>query len=215
MQALGNDGPKYTLEHKSKTYTASFIGDWERAWYEKWMKQSILEEIENDEDATEEQKQKDRIYVKEKIRNGVYKWGGKKWEEARHTPEGQVRLFWMLLAREHPALKYNEVIEIIDEHPNECQCILALVSIDSLVNSVKEIPRGKKEEALSRIYAKMIQPIEAGGMGIPMEIVAKYTDIQKVEILTQNLKQEDKPPTEPYTPEAKENILQLMRKQAG
>lgn len=217
MQVLGNFGAKYTLEWKGKTYSFSFIGDQQKSWYVKCMKQGLMDAIEQDESSTEAEKRDERFRVKELAAAGEFRWGGKRWETYRAGPEGQIRLLWMLLALEYSELTRNDIERMMEDKPKEIQCIMSLVWADSMINSVKGMTESKKQIVMEELYARLIQPPEAGGMGIPVDIVAQFTDRQKDGILNRNLQTEASSPknTEAlYTQEDKKKVEKMLREYA-
>lgn len=177
-QMLGNIGPKYKLVRKGQTYIFSFLTDKQRAWYEQWMKQSILEEIENNEYISEERKQKQIDMVMSKIRGGEYKFGGTEFNRVRNTEVGKVRFIQMLLYEHHPKISYEEVENLVEAEPERISVIFALVMVESSIIT-QRITKEEGDALLQDIYRQLVLPPEAGGAGMSLDIIAELTDRQK------------------------------------
>jgi len=214
-QALGNFGFKYTLNWRGKDYLFSFMSDRQRSWFETWLKQSEIEEIETNEYITSAE----RLEMKERfirnVKNGVFRFGADRYVEAMGTPEGRNRFVLMLLVENHPELRTSDIEAMGREKRRELTAIVTLIDVESSVELTQVTPKDKSI-LLERVYGRFALPEDQGGLGMSIEEVSWLTDKQKIALVDESRRRTDpdaeaKEKRQPYSAEESAKIDNLLR----
>lgn len=206
-QLLGNHGNGYTIAIGKLVYKFAYPCDRHRAWYEQWMKQSELESIES---ADMKPDDRDRMRAKflRAVKNGEYKYGGTIFNETMATEVGVIQYAKMLLVDSHPDITDADIVNIQAKEPYRMAAVMALIHADSSCE-IRNIKGERREVTLQEVYRRLTLPIDRGGMGVPLDILASLTDRQKMELLTDE-KKEDEAKAE-YSPAEREAIDKRLR----